>query len=95
MSIKYKEKRARPHELRQADGAFLTMTSMGVVEIESLDGRNFQRSPLVAKLWAGLRQLICPVRSPDGLLVPGGRTGLTKALFLRLLSGGRCITLTP
>jgi branched-chain amino acid aminotransferase len=58
MNIKCKEKKATPGELRQADGAFLTMTSMGIVEIKSLDGRNLQRSPLVRRLWAGYRDLL-------------------------------------
>jgi branched-chain amino acid aminotransferase len=58
MSIKFKEKKARPRELRQADGTFLTMTSMGIVEIESLDGRKLKRSPLVRKLWAAYRNLL-------------------------------------
>jgi aminodeoxychorismate lyase len=58
LSIKCKEKKAAPGELREADGAFLTMTSMGVVEMESLDGRKLKRSPLVRKLWAGYRNLL-------------------------------------
>jgi branched-chain amino acid aminotransferase len=58
MNIKCKEKKAGPPELRQADGAFLTMTSMGIVEMESLDGRKLGRSPLVGKLWAGYRKLL-------------------------------------
>jgi aminodeoxychorismate lyase len=58
MNIKYKEKKARPSELRQADGAFLTMTSWGIVEMESLDGRKLKRSPLARKLWAGYRLLL-------------------------------------
>jgi aminodeoxychorismate lyase len=58
MRIKGKEKKAGPGELRQADGAFLTMTSMGIVEIESLDGRKLGRSPLARKLWAAYRHLL-------------------------------------
>ncbi len=48
--IKYREKNAKPPALRKSLGAFLTMTSMGVVEIESLDGHRLRRSPLVKKL---------------------------------------------
>jgi len=58
MKIKWISRPARPAELRQADGAFLTMTSMGVVEIASLDGRKLGHSPLVNKLWAGYRELL-------------------------------------
>ena len=58
MKISCKEKRAWPRELRQSDGAFLTMTSMGVVEIDSLDGRKLKRSPLVGKLWSAYRNLL-------------------------------------
>jgi aminodeoxychorismate lyase len=58
MSIQCKEKKARPRELRQADGAFLTMTSMGIVEIESLDGRKLKRSQLVRRLWTEYRHLL-------------------------------------
>ncbi|MGP8199986.1 MAG: aminotransferase class IV [Limisphaerales bacterium] len=58
MNIPCKEKKARPRELRQCDGAFLTMTSMGIVEIASLDGRKLKRSPLVRKFWVGYRKLL-------------------------------------
>jgi branched-chain amino acid aminotransferase len=51
MNIPRKVKNARPRELAQADGAFLTMTSMGLVEIASLDGRKLPSSPLVRQLW--------------------------------------------
>jgi branched-chain amino acid aminotransferase len=58
MNIKCKEKKAGPGELRQADGAFLTMTSMGIVEMASLDGRKCKQSPLVGRLWAEYRKLL-------------------------------------
>jgi branched-chain amino acid aminotransferase len=58
MNIRYKEKKAGPAELSRADGAFLTMTSMGIVEMESLDGRKLGRSALVRKLWSGYRHLL-------------------------------------
>jgi aminodeoxychorismate lyase len=50
MKIQCREKNIKPAALYKAQGAFLTMTSMGVVEIESLDGRSLRRSPLVKKL---------------------------------------------
>jgi aminodeoxychorismate lyase len=58
MKLKCREKKARPAALHQADGAFLTMTSMGVIEIASLDKRPLRRSPLVTKIWAGYRELV-------------------------------------
>ncbi|MGD0814937.1 MAG: aminotransferase class IV [Verrucomicrobiota bacterium] len=58
MKIACQEKRGWPAELRQSDGAFLTMTSMGIVEIASLDGRKLKRSPLVGKLWSAYRNLL-------------------------------------
>ena len=58
MNIYCKERKARPIELLKADGAFLTMTSMGIVAIESLDGRRLGQSPLVKKLWSEYRSLL-------------------------------------
>jgi branched-chain amino acid aminotransferase len=49
-NIECREKNAKPAALHKSLGAFLTMTSMGVVEIESLDGRRLRRSALVKKL---------------------------------------------
>jgi branched-chain amino acid aminotransferase len=57
MKVPWRELQARTAALRGADGVFLTMTSMGVVEVESLDGRRLKRSPLVKKLWAAYRAL--------------------------------------
>jgi len=56
--IDWREKNAKPADLRRAQGVFLTNTSMGVVEVESLDGRKLRRSPLVKKLWAAYRALL-------------------------------------
>lgn len=39
-----------PAQLQQADGVFLTMSSMGIVEVSSLDGIALRRSPLVQQL---------------------------------------------
>jgi branched-chain amino acid aminotransferase len=58
MNIAWREKNAKPADLRRAQGVFLTNTSMGVVEVESLDGRKLPRSPLVKKLWAAYRALL-------------------------------------
>jgi branched-subunit amino acid aminotransferase/4-amino-4-deoxychorismate lyase len=57
-NIPCREKNIRPAALRHALGAFLTLTSMGVVEIESLDGRPLRRSPLAKKLWAAYQSML-------------------------------------
>jgi branched-chain amino acid aminotransferase len=58
MNISWREQNAKPADLHRAQGVFLTNTSMGVVEVESLDGRKLRRSPLVKKLWAAYRALL-------------------------------------
>lgn len=58
MNIPCREKHTNSKELSAADGAFLTMTSMGVVEIISLDGCKLARSPLVRKLWSAYHDLL-------------------------------------
>jgi branched-subunit amino acid aminotransferase/4-amino-4-deoxychorismate lyase len=57
-SIPCCELSAKPAALLQAQAVFLTNTSMGVVEVESLDGRELPSSPLVKKLWAFYRALL-------------------------------------
>jgi aminodeoxychorismate lyase len=58
MNIPWREKNAKPADLRRAQGVFLTNTSIGVIEVESLDHRKLPRSPLVKKLWAAYRALL-------------------------------------
>ena len=62
IDVKCRDKKARPEALAQADGAFLTMTSMGVVEIASLDKRPLRRSPVVREIWQNYRELIENIR---------------------------------
>jgi aminodeoxychorismate lyase len=57
-NIAWRERNIKPAALLKAQGAFLTMTSMGVVEIESLDNRHLPRSPLVKKLWRDYQTLL-------------------------------------
>lgn len=57
MNIPWRERHARPADLARARGVFLTNTSMGVIEVASLDGRRLRRSPLVRTLWAACRAL--------------------------------------
>ena len=58
LKIDFRVQSAGVTALRHADGAFLTMTSMGLVEIESVDGHKIGRSPLVKKLWSEYRKLL-------------------------------------
>jgi branched-chain amino acid aminotransferase len=58
MNIACREKNAKPADLRGAQGVFVTNTSMGVVEVESLDGHKLHRSPLTKKLWSAYRALL-------------------------------------
>lgn len=58
LGIRHKTQSAAIAKLRQADAAFLTMTSMGIVEMESLDGRKFRPSTLVDQLWSEYRNLL-------------------------------------
>jgi len=56
--IRVREMNARAAALRESDGAFLSMSSMGIVEIESVDGARLRLSPLVEELWRGYRELL-------------------------------------
>jgi len=58
MNIPWCEKNAKAADLHRAQGVFLTNTSMGVIEVASLDNRKLRRSPLVKKLWAAYRALL-------------------------------------
>jgi branched-chain amino acid aminotransferase len=58
MNIACREKNAKPADLRHAQGVFVTNTSMGVVEVEALDGHKLHRSPLTKKLWSTYRALL-------------------------------------
>jgi len=64
-NISWREQNAEPTDLHRAQGVFVTNTSMGVVEVESLDGRKLRRSPLVKKLWAAYRALLDPPNSAN------------------------------
>lgn len=58
MNIPFREKNAKPSALFAADAVFLTNTSMGIVEVESIDGRKLPKSPLVTKLYQAYRGLL-------------------------------------
>jgi len=57
-NIRCRETNARPADLHRAQGLFLTNTSMGVIEVQSLDGHKRRSSPLVRQLWAAYRSLL-------------------------------------
>jgi branched-chain amino acid aminotransferase len=50
LKLQTKEIAPRARDLFSADGAFLSMSSWGIVEVGELDGRKLRRSPLVKKL---------------------------------------------
>jgi len=51
-AIAARESNILPGELLQADGAFLSLSSLGVVELTELDGKRLKVSPLVDKIRA-------------------------------------------
>ena len=59
--IPSREISARKKTLFEADGVFLTMTSWGIVEAQTLDGRKLNRSPLVKKLQRAYRELLAAI----------------------------------
>jgi len=77
LNIPARETLARPGALRQADGVFLTLASLGIVEVLSLDGNKMRRSPLTRKLYTAYRALLRASEStlPGNASVLGGRAG--------------------
>jgi aminodeoxychorismate lyase len=55
LNIVARETTVTPAELRQAAGAFVSLSSWGVVELVSLDGQQLPRSPLVKKIQIAYR----------------------------------------
>jgi aminodeoxychorismate lyase len=51
------ERNIRPDQLKLSDGVFLTLSSLGIVEAQSLDGHQLKLSPLTAKLHAAYGEL--------------------------------------
>jgi aminodeoxychorismate lyase len=50
LRIPQAERSVRPEQLPTMDGVFLSFTSRGIVEAESLDGTPFRRSPITLRL---------------------------------------------
>jgi aminodeoxychorismate lyase len=58
LGVRCAEQPLRLEELPECEGVFLTMTSRGVVEATSLDGRQLRTSPLTARLRDEMEKLI-------------------------------------
>jgi branched-chain amino acid aminotransferase len=58
LSVTTKETAAKPDVLFKADGVFLSHTTMGIVEVEQVDGKNVKRSPLVQKIQQAYREIL-------------------------------------
>ena len=58
LGLRLAEAQVPPDELRRAEGVFVTLSTLGVVEAEELDGKVLQRSPLVAWLRAAYVELL-------------------------------------
>lgn len=58
LGIQTREHRLRPEDLVQTQGAFLTFTTQGVVELIQCGQNALSRSPHVAELWAAYRRLV-------------------------------------
>ncbi len=58
LNLPWSEQLTTPQELARADGAFLSVTTRGLVELDALDGHALARSPLVARLQECYRQCV-------------------------------------
>jgi branched-chain amino acid aminotransferase len=58
LSIATNEVAAKPEVLFKADGVFLSHTTMGIVEIDEVDGKPVKRSPLVQKIQKAYRDTL-------------------------------------
>ncbi len=51
LRIEARETTVRPSDIARVDAVFLTLSSLGIVECASFDGRTFLLSPVVGRLW--------------------------------------------
>jgi branched-chain amino acid aminotransferase len=58
LAVPFAEGRCPLKRLWEAEGVFLTLTSLGIVEGVSLDGQQLSRSPLTRKLHRAYQQLV-------------------------------------
>ena len=52
LGLEVGESRIQPEEVGAADGAFITMSSHGLVEVNALDGQPVSRSKLTRSIYA-------------------------------------------
>ena len=58
LSLPLAERTVTPEQLRRADGVFLTLSSIGVVEASALDGTPLGTSPVAAKIHRAYEKLL-------------------------------------
>ena len=58
LKVATREANVRQPELQQMQGVFVSLSSFGVVEAESLDGQVLKRSPLTEKIRNAYRKLV-------------------------------------
>lgn len=58
MDLPAREMDIRPGGLHEADAVFLSLTSMGIVEVTHLDDRELRRAPVVARIFHAYRALL-------------------------------------
>jgi branched-chain amino acid aminotransferase len=58
VAIPWREGTCSPSDLRTSDGAFLSISTQGLVEIVSLDGHPLPRSPGAIRLWRAYEALV-------------------------------------
>jgi aminodeoxychorismate lyase len=58
LKIRVRETLARPGILVNAEGVLLTLSSRGIVEVESVNGKRMHRSPATSKLYAAYLALL-------------------------------------
>lgn len=58
LGLSVREAGIRPPELRQVQGAFLSLSTWGVVEISSLNGHSLARSPLTGRIRAAYSDMM-------------------------------------
>ena len=58
LKIPIHEKNIRSKELAHMDGIFLSLSSFGIVEAKSLDGKVFKKSPLAGRVAAGYEEIL-------------------------------------
>ncbi len=58
LKIPIRQANAGPKELPRADGVFLSLTSWGIVEARSLNGKRLNRSPITASIAATYNEIL-------------------------------------